>query len=106
MRAVATLHPHLSRLLALLSLTLALAILLYATLLLSAVSHTAARASAEREMQALSSKISTLEGAYFEATRTVTPELAAELGFVPPTSTVVVFADAERGALTLEGSRE
>lgn len=106
MQKVATLQSYLSRFTALLSLILALSILLYGTLLLFAVSHTAARASAQRQMQDISSEISLLESSYFEATRAITPELAAQMGFTQPLQSTTVFANAANKSLTLEGLRQ
>jgi hypothetical protein len=81
---------------------IALALFLYGIFLLEAVAHTAARAEAERDARQLSANLSSLEMAYLSATRTVTPERAAGLGFVPLKEVSIVYAGTQTLSLSLD----
>jgi outer membrane murein-binding lipoprotein Lpp len=70
-----------------------MAVLLYGLLLLGAVSHAAARTSAEREVRNLNAKVAELESRYLVATKSLSPERAAEMGFVTPVAVATVFAE-------------
>lgn len=102
MQRVAHIQLHLSRFSVVLCTIIALSMFLYGALLLMAVSHTASRSAAERQMREVAAGISALETTYFQATKTITPELALERGFVPPASTVTVFATEVSQAVTIQ----
>jgi len=92
-------HAYVSRTVAVLAGITTLAVFLYGALLLGAVAHAAGRTAAEREVKALASSVSALEGQYLSQTKAISPERAAAMGFVAPVSIATVFAAA--GSLTL-----
>ncbi len=69
----------------------ALSVFLYSTFLLLAVVHTAERTDAQKQIAAITSHLSDLEGQYLATTQTLTPERAAALGFVAPAAVATVF---------------
>ncbi len=87
-------QPYLSRIAALLVVVCALSAFLYGFFLLEAVGQAASLTSAERQIHDISSQLGILEGQYLAATKELTPERAAMLGYVTPAkvSTVVVGA--------------
>ena len=96
-RAVAlTYTSRLTRAAALLAFVTACALLLYGIFLLEAVDSTAKRSAAGRDMKALAAELSTMQAEYFAYTKEVSPERAAELGFVMPTEVSTVFASTPR----------
>lgn len=99
MHAITLYNRHAGRIVALLSGILGLSVFLYGALLLGAVSHAARATAAEREVRQLSTAVSALESQYLSVTKALSPERAAELGFVPPMSVATVYAQA--GGLTL-----
>ena len=105
MQRVATYQLYLNHSAAFLGTVVAVSLFLYGVLLLSAVSHAAARTSAERDMRTVVAHISALEAEYFDATRAITPERAREVGFTTPVSSATVFATAASRAVTLETLR-
>ena len=96
-------HLYVRRMVALLAAVIILCAFLYAFFLLEAVSHAASQAAARRQVAALSSKVGVLQTQYLSATRSLTPERAKNLGFVPPAAVVTVYAD--QGTLTLNSGR-
>ncbi len=74
-----------------LALTIALCAFAYGALLLGAVSHAAKQTTAERQVSSLQGQVSALEGTYLNETRAISPQAAAALGFVAPTSVATVF---------------
>ncbi|MDP4020530.1 MAG: hypothetical protein Q8P58_00605 [Candidatus Adlerbacteria bacterium] len=102
-RAIAiTYTSRLNHIAALLAAVVACSLLLYGLFLLQAVGHTAKRAEAGRETKALTSELSGMQARYLAYTREVSPERAAELGFVKPTEVSTVFASTPR-PLSLRG---
>jgi hypothetical protein len=102
-RAIAiTYTMRLNRVVILLAIVTACALLLYGVFLLQAVGHTAKRAEAGREIKALTSELSGMQARYLAYTREVSLERAAELGFVKPTEVSTVFAATPR-PLSLSG---
>lgn len=93
--------PHLKRAMAFFAAVVALSIFLYGIFLLEAVGNTARRSTAEREIRALTSTISSLEQTYLAQTREMTLERAHALGFVAPTAVTTVFAAKGSGSLSL-----
>jgi hypothetical protein len=93
-----TYTPLLTRLTALFVAVIVVSLFLYAIFLLEAVAHTASRAHAETDIEAMATELSSLETQYLTLTRSVTPERAALLGFVAPTSVTTVFESG--GALS------
>lgn len=59
-------------------------VFLYGIFLLMAVSHTAARTTAQRHIQEIATHLGDLEGHLLVATKDLTLVRAVELGFVPP----------------------
>lgn len=86
---------------AVLAFVCAASVFLYGTFLLLAVGHTASRANTADAVQELRGKLSSLEGQYLAATERLTPQYAAELGYVRPASIATVYAAAPTHALTL-----
>jgi hypothetical protein len=105
MQKIAVAQLYLNRAAALLGMAIAVSLFLYGGLLLSAVSHAAVHTTTQREAREVSASISALEAKYFDATRSITPERARELGFTTPASSVTVFATAGSRAVTLETLR-
>ena len=91
-----TYTPRLTRAAALMAAVVACSLLLYGIFLLQAVSSTAKRAAAEREIKTLTAELSTMQARYLGLTREVSPERATELGFVKPTEVSTVFAASPR----------
>jgi hypothetical protein len=79
---------------------LALSVFLYVVFLMLAVQHTAARTTAQRDADALTVHVSSLETQYLAKTKELTPARAAELGFVQPRLVSAVFADANAHTLS------
>lgn len=92
MKALALTNLYISRTIALLAVVCSLSVFLYGFFLLEAVAHTASRSSAEHSIAQLQSKLGVLEGQYLSQSRTLTPELATSLGFVPPASVESIYA--------------
>jgi hypothetical protein len=102
MHAIATTWtPYLTRAMAALAAITALSVFLYGIFLLEAVGNTAQRSAAERDIRALTSKVSSLEQAYLAQTREMTLERAHALGFVTPATVTTVFATAGADSLSL-----
>jgi len=93
--------PHISRAMALLGAVAALCFFLYGFFLLEAVAHTANRTQAERQINDLTSKLSTLEEQYLSATRTMTLERARELGYVTPKDVSTVYVNDSTHGLSM-----
>ena len=94
-RAIAiTYTPRLNRVAALMAIVVACSLLLYGIFLLEAVSSTAKRASAEREIKTITAELSSMQARYLAVTREVSPERAAALGFVKPTEVTTVYASS------------
>ena len=66
---------------------------LYGAFLLIAVERTATRASAEAQIQSLSSDLGLLQSHYLDLTQALTPERAAALGFVTPSVAQIAYVD-------------
>ncbi len=102
-RTAGAYQPYLSRLAVLLVTVCAIAGFLYGVFLLEAVGQAAARTSAERQIEDLSSQLSALEGQYLAATRELTPERAAMLGYVTPSDVSTVIVDGSAASLSFAG---
>ena len=93
MRSIAlTYTPHLTRTIAILASALMLSVFLYGFFLLEAVAHAASLTDATHSIRSLQGEVSKLEEQYLSATKDITRERAAELGFVAPISVSTVFA--------------
>jgi hypothetical protein len=92
MRALTLYNTHIRRVVAVVAGIIALSVFLYGALLLGAVAHAAGRTTAEQKLRALSSEVSKLESHYLSQTKGLSPERAANLGFVPPIAVATVFA--------------
>ncbi len=99
---LAVFQTYLARTIAVLAGLCAVAVFLYSVFLLLAVSHTAARSSAQKQIAAIGARLGTLEMQYLAATKDLTPERANVLGFVSPTTQTTVFAGAAVRALSLK----
>ncbi len=88
--------PRLHRAAAAMAFIIACSLLLYGVFLLTAVSTTAKRASAEREIKTLTTELSTMQARYLAYTKEVSPERATELGFVKSRNISTVFASSPR----------
>lgn len=99
MHAITIYNTYFSRFIALLAGIAGIAVFLYGALLLGAVSHTAARTYAEREVRTVSVAVSSMENEFLTKTKSLSPERAAAMGFVAPASAATVYAGA--GSLTL-----
>lgn len=92
MHAINLYNNYVGRIVAALLGVILVSVLLYGVLLLAAVSHAAGRTAAEDGLRSLSSQVSQLEGQYLAATKGLSPERAAAMGFVAPTAVATVFA--------------
>jgi hypothetical protein len=99
MYAIALYNKHVGRVVAGLAAVTALSVFLYGALLLGAVSHAAGRTAAGTQVRSLNHAVSTLEGKFLADTQSLSPEKAAQLGFVAPVSVATVYAG--QGTLTL-----
>lgn len=101
MRSIAIAYtPVLTRTLVVLGGCAVAALFMYGFLLLEAVGNTADRAQAERQIQNLTSHVSTLEEEYLALTREMSRERANAMGFVAPTQVSTVFATAGSRSLS------
>lgn len=94
MRIIALYRTYAGRSVALLTGIAAVAVFLYGAFLLGAVAHAAGRTAAEREVRRLSAEVGALENSYLTAIKSLSPQRAAALGFVPPTGVATVYAGA------------
>lgn len=96
-------HLYLTRTAAVLIAVCALAVFMYGIFLLLAVEHAAVATAANNTIESLAAHVGDLEAQYLTATRAITPEVAAQLGFVAPDPSMVstVFATASYNALSL-----
>lgn len=97
-------HTYLSRLTAALACLCAASVICYGIFLLMAVSHTAARTQAQRDVMRMTAKLGDMEMHYLSQQRALTPERAAALGFVKPHTTVTVHT-ASGPSLSLNTQR-
>jgi len=97
-------HLFFTRAGAALAATTVLSIFLYGTFLLLAVEHAAARTNAQHQIDKLAAHVGDLETQYLTAARTLTPDTAAQLGFVPPTTVTTVYATAASRSLSLRST--
>ena len=89
---IAMWNVRLQRLTVLLCGVCALAVFCYAAFLLMAVAHAARITGAEQHIATLKTDVSKLQSEYLAATKALTPERAAALGFVVPEVVVAVYA--------------
>lgn len=101
MNRIAVYHIYVTRLAACLAVCCALSVFLYGIFLLMAVTHTASRTAAERRSTSISTHLGDTDMQYLTQQKTLTPERAAELGFVKSTSVSTVFASASTHTLSL-----
>ena len=94
-----------NRTIAVLGVFCTLSVFLYGIFLLMAVTHTASRTGAERQINKISAHLGDIEMTYLTQQKTLTPERAAELGFVKSTTVSTVFASANSKTLTLNQIR-
>ena len=99
MRALAFYNIYTPKVIAALAGIAGISVFLYGALLLGAVSHTAARTSAEKQMRSVSASVSSLENEFLIETKLLSPERAAAMGFVAPAAVATVYASAS--SLTL-----
>ncbi len=92
MNAISFYNAYIGRCIALFAGSIGLAAFLYGAFLLGAVAHAAGRTAAERQVQRLSSEISGLESTYLTEAKALSPERAAEMGFVAPSGITTVYA--------------
>jgi len=95
-------HLYISRTIAVSAAVCALSVFLYGVFLLQAVAHTAQRTGAERQITKLTSKLGELEVKYLSQTQALTPEQAAALGFVRPSSVDTVYATVPGSSLSFQ----
>lgn len=98
------LQTYLTRAVAVLAGVCAVAVFLYGTFLLLAVSHTAARSTAQKQIGVVTAHVGSLEMQYLTLTKELTPQRAADLGFVTPAKAAhaTIFASASTRSLSLK----
>ena len=105
MYTVANYNLYLTRLMTILAVFCTFSVFLYGIFLLMAVTHTASRTAAERQMTLISTHMGDIESQYLMEQKTLTLERAQELGYVKPTTVSTVFATADTHTLTLNTIR-
>ena len=95
---------YLSRVAVTLTILCTLSVFLYGIFLLMAVTHTAGRTVAERQMNDLTAHLGDMEMQYLSEQRSLTPERAVALGFVKPVEVSSVYT-ADTHTLTLNTTR-
>jgi hypothetical protein len=93
-------QQYLPRIAAFLVVVIAVSAFLYGTFLLEAVGQAASRTTAERQIHDLSSQLGVLEGQYLAATKELTPERAAALGYIAPAQVSTVVVDGKATSLS------
>jgi hypothetical protein len=93
MKALHVYRLYIGRVVAILAGVAAVAVFLYGTFLLMAVSHAAGISRTQSQVQTQTSELSQLEGTYLTLTRSLTRERAIEMGFVKPVSVATVYAE-------------
>lgn len=88
---------HRARIAAFFAGLIALSLFCYAVFLLLAVERTAGRAKDETSIQSVSAQLGTLESQYLARTQTLTPQLAANLGYVAPSDKEIVYVQPQSG---------
>lgn len=93
---------YLTRTVAVLAGVCAVAVFVYGVCLLLAVSHTAARSAAQKQVATVVARLGGLEMQYLSLTKGLTPERAQVLGFIPAGSHTTVFAAGGSHALSFK----
>ena len=93
-------QQYLPRVAAFLVVLIAVSAFLYGIFLLEAVGQAASRTTAERKIQDLSSQLGVLEGQYLAATKELTPQRAATLGYIAPAQVSTVVIDNKANSLS------
>ena len=101
-KQIALYQIYVSRSIAVLAGICALAVFLYGVFLMIAVEHTATRTAVQSQVDALTLQLGSLETQYLTESRTLTPEYAAQLGYVTPTQTTAVFTDSDANSLSFK----
>ena len=101
--STAVLYRYITRATAALAGVCAVAVFLYGTFLLLAVSHTATRSAAQKQIGVVTANLGDLEMQYLTLTKGLTLQRAADLGFVTPAvaAQATVFAGASARSLSL-----
>lgn len=105
MKTIAVYNTYVARSAALLAAFCTLSVFLYGIFLLMAVAHTAARTAAERKINTITANLGNIEMQYLTQQRSLTPELAQELGFEKPQVVSTVFSTARTNTLTINSNR-
>ena len=105
MHTITLYNTYLARTAAALTVLCTVSVFLYGIFLLMAVTHTAGRTAAERQITNLSANLGDMEMQYLTEQKSLTPERALALGFVVPTQVSTVYADANAQTLTLNVNR-
>ncbi len=105
MHTIALYNTYLARAAAVLTILCTLSVFLYGIFLLMAVTHTAGRTAAERQITNLSAHLGDMEMLYLTEQRSLTPERAVALGFVAPAHVSTVYATGDAHTLTLNSNR-
>lgn len=84
-------QQYLNRVMAFFAGVLALSAFLYGVFLLQTVVHAAARQTAEREIRTIEGALGGLESQYLLQNKNLTPQRAAELGFVTTKNVFIVY---------------
>lgn len=100
MQLISFYNEYIGRVVAALTIVIAVSVFLYGIFLFGAVAHAAGRSKAEASVRSLEGKVSSLEGRFLTQTKELSPQKAAELGFVQPASVATVYAHPA-GGLTL-----
>ena len=96
-------QPYISRAAVLLAVVLTVSVFLYSGFLLEAVAHAASETSAQSQIGQTSEHLSLLEAQYLSLTQSITPQKAADMGFVTPKVVASIYAKGESGSLSFQG---
>ena len=105
MHSITLYNTYLTRVAAALTIVCTLSVFLYGIFLLMAVTHTAGRTAAERQITNLSAHLGDMEMQYLTEQKSLTPERALALGFVAPSAVSTVYTAADTNTLTLNSNR-
>ena len=105
MHTITLYNTYLARTAAVLTILCTVSVFLYGIFLLMAVTHTAGRTAAERQITNLSANLGDMEMQYLTDQKSLTQERALALGYVTPSNISTVYANAGAETLTINSNR-
>ena len=105
MHTITLYNTYLARTAVVLTILCTISVFLYGIFLLMAVTHTAGRTAAERQITNLSANLGDMEMQYLTDQKSLTQERALALGYVTPSNISTVYANAGAETLTINSNR-